>query len=183
MTARSLANDGPVGRAADGARPRLAVTDTFAAFYAAAYASVTAQLFAFLGDREEAEDVAQEAFLRAWQRWARLEGYADPVAWLRRVAWNLATSRWRRLRVAARALRRHGAAQPEPGLDADHVALVAALRELPGHHRQAVVMHYFGDLSAADIASELGVARNTVLSWLHRGRAQLAARLGVGDDA
>src|SRR5437016_2976755 len=100
MTVRSLANGEPIDRTAAKARSPIATTgDGFVALYSAAHGTLTSQLYAYLGDRKEAEDVVQEAFLRVWQRWGRLEGCADPMAWFRRVAWNLATSRWRRVRV------------------------------------------------------------------------------------
>jgi RNA polymerase sigma-70 factor (ECF subfamily) len=151
----------------------------FAEFYHAGYGRLAAQLCAYLGDAAEAEDVVQEAFLRAWRHWSKVRTYDDPVGWLRRVAWNLATSRLRRLTVAVRSLgplsARHRWAAP--ALEPDHVALVAALRLLPERHRLVVVLHYLADVSVADIAADLGVPRNTVLSWLHRGRARLAVQL------
>ncbi len=154
-------------------RPRL---DDFSEFYAAHFHSLTVQLFAHTGDLNEAQDVVQEAFCRALARWSRLVTYDDPVAWVRRVAWNLATSRWRRVRTAvsfARRQREESVPEPSP----DRVVLVAALARLPERQRQAVVLHYLADLPLSSIAQELGVAEGTVKSWLHRARAALADHL------
>jgi RNA polymerase sigma-70 factor (ECF subfamily) len=164
-----------------GGRP-IAPNDGFDAFYQLWYGRLAAQLHAYLGDRTEAEDVVQEAFVRTWQRWSTVGRYDDPVRWVRRVAWNLATSRLRRLAVAARVQRRHRAQTVAPP-DPDHVALVAALRRLPERHRRAVVLHHLADLPVADVCVEMGVPRGTVLSWLHRGRAQLAAYLVVSPSS
>jgi RNA polymerase sigma-70 factor (ECF subfamily) len=154
-------------------RPRL---DDFSEFYAAHFHSLTVQLFAHTGDLSEAQDVVQEAFCRALARWPRLVGYDDPIAWVRRVAWNLATSRWRRVRTSlAFARRQREEVMPEPS--PDRVALVAALSRLPDRHRRAVVLHYLADLPVSTIAAELDVAEGTVKSWLHRARTTLAAHL------
>ena len=151
----------------------------FDAFYAAHYLTLTTHLYAYCGDRQEAQDVVQEAFCRALVRWGRICTYDEPVAWVRRVAWNLATSNGRRSRVAA-AFRRRLRSEHVPEPSADRVALVAALRTLPAKQRQAVVLHYIADLPVNDIAAAMGVADGTVKSWLHRGRAALAVQLGPG---
>jgi RNA polymerase sigma-70 factor (ECF subfamily) len=151
----------------------------FDQFFQTWYGRLCAQMHAYLGDRTDAEDVTQEAFLRAWQRWPDVAGYQDPVAWVRRVAWNLATSRLRRIRTATRALRRERAPDPVPGADPEHVALVAALRRLPEQQRRVIVLHYIADLPVAEIADHLGVPKGTVVSWLHRGRTHLAGQLAV----
>jgi RNA polymerase sigma-70 factor (ECF subfamily) len=148
----------------------------FDELYQAHYADLVAMLHAFTGDLGEAQDLAQEAFCRAWQRWSALAAYDNPVAWIRRVALNLASSRWRRLRVADRHLRRERLAVVPP-LHPDHVALVAALRRLPADQRRALVLHHVMDLPVAEVAHELGVAVGTVKSWLHRGRTAMAAQL------
>ncbi|GIF77433.1 RNA polymerase sigma factor [Asanoa siamensis] len=166
----------PVPLAAD--KPPAEPLAEFDDFYRSSYSRLTSQLHAYLGDRAEAEDVAQEAFVRTWQRWSVVSEYEDPVSWVRRVAWNLATSRLRRVSAAARILRRYASAQVEPALDPDHVALVAALRKLPDRHRRAIVLHYLAGMPVAEVAADIGVPRGTVLSWLHRGRAQLAVHLG-----
>jgi RNA polymerase sigma factor (sigma-70 family) len=149
---------------------------SFAEIYAAHYADLTVQLYAYFGDRQEAQDVAQEAFCRALSRWNSVAGYDDPVSWIRRIAWNLAISRWRRARTALTFLRRQPSDEPQvAGPSPERVALIAALGELPPAQRRAIVLHYLADLTTAEIAVRERVAEATVRSWLHRGRAALAA--------
>ncbi|GAA1501167.1 SigE family RNA polymerase sigma factor [Dactylosporangium maewongense] len=156
-------------------RPPPAAAD-FDALYDARYGDVVAMVYALAGDLAEAQDLAQEAFCRAWQRWGDVSRYDDPLAWIRRVAANLATSRWRRGRVARAYLGRERTTDV-PALSPDHVALVAALRRLPKEQRRAVVLHHLIDLPVAEVAREMDAAVGTVKSWLHRGRAALAAEL------
>lgn len=160
----------------------VSVNDDFDQLYQAHYGNVVAMLFALTGDLAEAQDLAQEAFCRAWQRWQRIARYDDPLAWVRRVAANLAHSRWRRLRVARRHLRGERG-ESVPALGPDRVALVAALRLLPDPQRHAIVLHYVADLPVSEVARELAVPEGTVKSWLHRGRAALAVHLGEEDPA
>jgi RNA polymerase sigma-70 factor (ECF subfamily) len=148
--------------------------------YAAHYGDLTVQLYAYFGDRQEAQDVVQEAFCRAYSRWKAVSRYDDPVAWIRRVAWNLAVSRWRRTRTALNFLRKQRRDEAQlDGPGPDRVALIAALATLPDTHRRAMVLRYLADLTIAEIAEREGVAEGTVKSWLHRGRAALAAKLGA----
>jgi RNA polymerase sigma-70 factor (ECF subfamily) len=148
----------------------------FAEFYAARFDGLTVQLFAYTGDLALAQDLVQEAFTRAVSRWERLREYDDPGAWVRRVAFNLASSRWRRARTAlafASRQRAEHVAGPTP----DRVALIRALSTLPERHRRAVVLYHLAGLSAPEIAQQEQVAEATVRSWLHRGRAALAIAL------
>ncbi|THV27718.1 SigE family RNA polymerase sigma factor [Glycomyces paridis] len=147
----------------------------FTDLYEKHFSELAAQVCAYLGDATEAQDLVQEAFLRAWQRWDRVGGYEEPVAWVRRVAWNLATSRHRRNQVARKFLQKSSAPEPAPAASPDHVALVAALKQVPAKRRQALVMHYMADMTIAAIAKETGAREGTVKSWLHRGRKELAA--------
>jgi RNA polymerase sigma-70 factor (ECF subfamily) len=148
----------------------------FDGFYAAHFQSLTIQLYAYTNDLSAAQDVVQEAFCRAFARWPRVSGLDDPLAWVRRVAWNVATSQWRRARTAAQFVRKHREEHvPPPG--PDRVALARALSALPGRQRRAVILHYLGDLTILEIAAQEGVPEGTVKSWLHRGRTALAARL------
>ncbi|WP_051367061.1 SigE family RNA polymerase sigma factor [Hamadaea tsunoensis] len=166
---------------ADGVRARTGVgavgaVHDFDDLYAASFQGLTLQLYAYLGDLAEAQDVVQEAFCRAYARWKSIRDYEDPVLWVRRVAWNLATSRFRRQRTAVNFLRRQReekVAEPSP----DRVALVRALAKLPAQQRRAVVLHYMAQLSVAEIAQQEGAPEGTVKSWLSRGRAALAGQL------
>src|SRR5262245_43031128 len=125
------------------------------------------------GDHSIAQDLTQEAYIRAWQRWARLVHYDHPESWLRLVVTRLVTDRWRWLGVRRRAAVHTGQTTvPPPSEDA--VVLNAALRRLPVRQRQAIVMHYLMDMPIAEIAEETGVAVGTVKSWLSRGRDGLA---------
>jgi RNA polymerase sigma-70 factor, ECF subfamily len=148
----------------------------FDEFYATTFPVLRSQLFAYLGDHAEAQDVVQEAFCRAFSRWKRISGYQDPFAWVRRVAWNLASSRFRRRRTASRFLRGQRethSSEPSP----DRIVLVAALAKIPAQLRRAVVLHYIGELTIAEIAEQEDVAEGTVKSWLSRGRAALGEQL------
>ena len=158
-------------------------TRDFAAFYAATFGSLCAQLYVHTGSIAEAQDVVQEAFCRALPRWETISTYDDPAAWVRKVAWNLATSRWRRVRRLT-GLSHPDADRATPAPTPDRVALQIALGSLPARQRQAVVLHYLGGLPIAEIAEITGAAEGTVKSWLHRARAALAERLAdAGGDA
>jgi len=157
-------------------------TTSFEEFYAAHFQSLTIQLYAYTADLAAAQDLVQEAMCRALARWKRISAYEDPAGWVRRVAWNLAASRWRRARVASVYVHRQReefASEPSP----DRVALVRALATLPEQQRRAVILHYLADLPLGDIAEREGVAVGTVKSWLHRGRAALAIQLVDSGEA
>jgi RNA polymerase sigma-70 factor (ECF subfamily) len=147
-------------------------------FYTASYARVTGQVYAMIGNRDEAEECVQEAFARAWQHRRKLENAEHPEAWVRTTAYRLVVSRWRRVvrgrRPQDRAL---GAPAQAPAVSADHVALVAALAQLPEAQRQALVLHHIADLPVAEVARETGAPEGTVKARLSRGRAALAALL------
>jgi RNA polymerase sigma-70 factor (ECF subfamily) len=74
------------------------VPDDFGEFYEASYRRVVALVAAIVGDRHQAEDIAQEAFSRALTRWHRLARYELPEAWVRRVALRLTIDAARRTR-------------------------------------------------------------------------------------
>ena len=154
----------------------------FDELYAAHFDRLTVQLYAHTGDAALAQDLVQEAFCRALQRWDKLSTYDDPVGWVRRVAWNLASNRFHRTRRHFLFLR-HQREQHVPALNPDHVALTTALATLPPNHRKVVIMHYLADQSVAEIAQQCGVAEGTVKSWLHRGRTALAAAMSEQEGA
>ncbi|MFF9058903.1 SigE family RNA polymerase sigma factor [Streptomyces sp. NPDC101213] len=156
--------------------------DEFDAFYASAFPRLTGQLYAFTGDHGEAQDVVQEAFVRAWARRRRFLADSAPEAWIRTVAMRLAVSRWRRSRRWLELVRRTPPPEPAPGPDPGNAALVAALRELPEAQRRAIVLHHLCDLSVEQVASETRAPVGTVKARLARGRAKLAKRLAEYED-
>ena len=153
----------------------------FAEFYAARFRPLTIQLYGYVGDLAEAQDLMQEAFCRALMRWSKVSAFEDPEGWVRRVATNLAHSRWRRIK---RSFEVFGGGRPPilPGPSPEHVDLVAALLSLPDNQRRAVVMYYLGDMPVSEIASVVGAAEGTVKSWLHRGRTALAKQLSIKEE-
>lgn len=144
--------------------------------------SVLRQLVLLTGDRSEAEDVMQEAFERAWLGWSEVRDCASPEAWVRAVAHRLAISRWRRLRNASAAWLRKGPHMDVASGEAEHVALVAALRQLPTKQRVAIVLHHLADLPVNEVARETGSSVSAVKQQLVRGRAALAGFLTAADD-
>jgi RNA polymerase sigma factor (sigma-70 family) len=129
--------------------------------------------FRILGDRGDAEDVAQESLARAHDRWARL--MAQPQGWVVRVATNLAIDRYRR-----RSRRVTG--ERELSLVDAHLAermdLARAIGRLPRRQREVVVLRYLADWSEADVARALACSPGTVKVHAFRGLAALRSVLG-----
>jgi hypothetical protein len=102
----------------------------FDEFYEANVQRLTLTLYAYTADLHLAQDCVQEAFTRAWPRWQRLVAYDNPAAWIRRVAMNIASSRWQRMRAA----RAHAHLHRDTVVDGpgpERVALARALATLP----------------------------------------------------
>jgi RNA polymerase sigma-70 factor (ECF subfamily) len=155
-----------------------AVAEVFEDFFRTTGPKLVALGYVFTGDRAQAQDLAQETLLRAWQRWEAVSAYDDPAAWCRRVLCNLATSEWRKA-ARRQALPPSTTVSPEPDVEA--MELARALDTLPPPQRTAIVLHDAGDLSVAAVALELEVPEGTVRSWLSRGRKALAAELSLSD--
>jgi RNA polymerase sigma-70 factor (ECF subfamily) len=152
----------------------LADTEGFDELYRASRDRLAVQLAALTGNASDANDVVQEAFMRAWLRWGTIGGYEDPEAWVRRVAHNLAVSRWRKARKLVLQASVSVARTESPG---PRVPILAALQALPVAERRAIVLHHVAGLPVTDLATELRVPEGTVKSWLSRGRSRLATEL------
>jgi RNA polymerase sigma-70 factor (ECF subfamily) len=129
-------------------------------------------LFLVSGDLQRAEDCAQEAFIRAWQRWPKLTG-DDPASWVYAVGWRLCIDEWRsgrrrRARMEKTAESRR-ADVPPPGAE-EARALIAALSP---SQRSVVVLFYVEDLAVDDVARILRLPTGTVKSRLSRAREKL----------
>jgi RNA polymerase sigma-70 factor (sigma-E family) len=132
--------------------------------------------FRVLGDRGDAEDVAQDALARAHLRWDRLSG--QPEGWVVTVATNLAIDRHRHRR--RRPVPRRGEALGLVEIHlAERVDLARALRRLSRRQREVVVLRYLADWSERDVADALGCSPGAVKVHATRGLAALRELLGV----
>jgi RNA polymerase sigma factor (sigma-70 family) len=137
-----------------------------------------------LGENAEAEDVAQETFLRAWKQapsWR--PGAARFDTWLHRVALNLCYDRLRRRRETLMEsppeVADDGPA-PDRGLEAADVGrrVARAMQGLPERQREAIVLCHYQDLGAAEASRLMGVSIEALESLLSRGRRALRVALG-----
>jgi RNA polymerase sigma-70 factor, ECF subfamily len=142
----------------------------FEAFYAAHFARVVGAAYLMTGNREEARDLAQETFARAYERWETVSGYDEPAAWLQRVVANLATSWRRRQRFRAKeALLRSTVPAPE----VPDPAIVRALLRLTPAQRSVIVLRFYADQSVAQVSEILGKRPGTVRALTSQGLSRL----------
>lgn len=157
----------------------------FDAFCVAAYPRLVGALSHVCGEPAVAEELAQEALVRAHQRWIDVAAMASPIGWTVHVGANLARSHLRRRRLERRVQGQHG-----PGGDghhhdpdgADTVATRRAVASLPAAQREAVVLRHVVGLSAEEIGATLGVPAATIRKRTERGLATLRTQL-ASDDA
>lgn len=151
------------------------------------------------GNDAQAEDIAQEVFLRAHRRFDELRDNPRAAGWLKTVATNLTfthLTRYRKRWVFFSQLGGADDSDDEPAIDfaaeesvvenvredERHEYVEAALRELPEHQRVPLVLYHFEDMSYEDIAQRLKVSLAKIKTDIHRARAALAtilARRGI----
>ncbi|HYF46234.1 MAG TPA: SigE family RNA polymerase sigma factor [Acidimicrobiales bacterium] len=157
--------------------------DEPAAFCRAIRDRLVGSLTLHCGDRAVAEELAQEALVRTWERWDQVGAMASPEAWTYRTAFNLASSWGRRRSAERRANRRHGP-RPEAVAVVDTSTIEAvrsAVAALPPKQRSAVVCRFYLAMTVAETAETLGCAEGTVKSATHQALASLRAA-GLVDD-
>jgi RNA polymerase sigma-70 factor (sigma-E family) len=139
----------------------------------------------FVDDRNAAEDLVQEAFIRFARAATRLEDQGKAAAYLRSIVLNLARDHNRRGLVS---LRHHLPFDPTAALLEDEVALredqqrvIDALRGLPRRQRDCLVLRYYSELGIEAIAATLGVSANSVKTHLRRGLDALERRLTAAE--
>ena len=146
------------------------------------YARVFRTAFLVTGDGQEAADVTQEAFARAYERWRTVSHAERPGAWVQRVAVNLALTWRRRQRLRDReSLTAAPYPSEEPTLPDPE--LFAALRALPPQQRAAVVLRHWADLSIEETARTLGKRPGTVKALTSQGLAKLRDLLSDQEEA
>ncbi|MDX6215734.1 MAG: hypothetical protein QOG99_1318 [Frankiales bacterium] len=152
--------------------------DRLTELYTAHYRSLV-RLAAFLtGDRDNAEEVEQDAYVKVHGSWRGLREPDKAEAYLRTAVVNLSWSRLRRRQVAAKhlpePLRDVASAESSAMRTVQREAVLQALHQLPRRQREAVVLRYYGDLSEAQTADAMGCSVGAVKS--HTSRAMAALR-------
>jgi RNA polymerase sigma factor (sigma-70 family) len=136
-------------------------------------------------DRNAAEDIVQEAFIRLARSASRIAALDKAASYLRSIVLNLCRDHNRRGLVS---LRHHLPADDVQATFEDEIVLrddqrevIDALRQLPLRQRDCVVLRYYFELGVAEIADTLGVSSNSVKTHLKRGMAALGRILGADD--
>jgi RNA polymerase sigma-70 factor (sigma-E family) len=148
-----------------------------ALLYERHYAELVRLAFALTSDWDLAEELAQEAFARAWRSWGNIRDQQAAPAYLRTIVVNLARRSLRRRLQERRAWPDAGdvqAADPAESID-----LLRALARLPARKRACVVLRFYMDLSEADTAAALGVSVGTVKSQTAKALQRLLAEPGT----
>jgi len=136
-------------------------------------------------DTPTAEEVVQDAFVAMHDAWQRLRDAENALAYLRQAVVNRSKSVLRHRTVVDRNLAKTTPDMPSAEHGAlvllERSAVVAALRDLPGRQREAIVLRYYADLTEAEIAATMGISRGAVKS--HTARGMIALRSALEQDS
>ncbi|MBJ7358297.1 MAG: SigE family RNA polymerase sigma factor [Nocardioides sp.] len=159
--------------------------------YAAHWRRLVRLSVLLLHDQGAAEEVVQDAFVAMHGRWSHLRDPDKALAYLRQAVVNRSRSALRHRGVAERHAGRQPPPADEPPSDdgiagaGRRTAVLDALRRLPDRQREVLALRYYLDLSEAEIAETLGIARGSVKAHASRGaaalRGLLADQLSEGD--
>lgn len=168
------------GRDTPGADALVGRAAGFDAFVAAHGPRLLRTAYLLAGDHGAAEDLLQDTLVRAWDRWSRVSGADQPLAYVHRMLVNASVSRWRALRLRQGGERLVAtppelAAADPAGRDEEVWRLVSTL---PPRQRAVVVLSYYEDLADAQVAETLGCATGTVKSQRAKALRALRGRLG-----
>jgi RNA polymerase sigma-70 factor (ECF subfamily) len=147
----------------------------FEAFFEENRARLFGALCLVTGNRHEAEEIAQDAFLKLWERWDRVSGLEDPTGFLFRTAMNVFRNRARRAGLAVRRVL--GVAPTVDDLTGvEHRdEMVRAMRLMTPHQRAALVLTGYLGYSSEEAAKVLGIRASTVRALATKGRASARA--------
>src|ERR1700693_88063 len=158
----------------------------FERLYQTSYGKILGTLTAMLGDRAAAEDCVQDAFERAYRKWAEWQPIAPAEAWVHRIAINAAVSYQRkmRLREVGEVIRRIGRPSlgPDPQEQVERRDLADALAQLPPKQAAAIVLRHYHGYTNRAIAQALGIPERTVASRLAVAKSRLRVMLQHSND-
>jgi RNA polymerase sigma factor (sigma-70 family) len=147
--------------------------DGFEEFFEEHYGAVVRAVFLAVGNRDRAEDLAQEAFARAYRRWRSVRAMDNPVAWIYVVALNAERKRWRREGERDTAPDVESVAVDPATTVVTRVALERAVGELTPRQRSAVVAALPGRPQRWETAQVMGCAEGTVKATVHQALRRL----------
>ena len=159
---------------------------SFDAFVAARLAALVRFAAVLAGDPDLAQDVVQDALVRAYARWPRIEGMDQPEAFVRRMivneylSWRRRFTRRRVLGAAAVGARAQHIVDDHADASADRTDLMRRLARLPPRQRAVLVLRYYEGLSTGQIADLLGCSAGAVRAYHSRAMATL--RITAGRD-
>ena len=162
--------------------PEAGVASPFEEFFLAEHERLFQALYLLTGDLQEADDLAQEAFLRAYERWDRVGSMDSPTGYVYRTAFNLHRSRLRALVVRARGVFAAVPADDLSGTVATSHDVQRALSQLPRGQQEALILTEWLGLGSEEAGRVLGIDASSVRGRLHRGRASLRELLGEPDE-
>jgi RNA polymerase sigma-70 factor (ECF subfamily) len=162
--------------------PEVGAASVFEEFFLAQHERLFQALYLLTGDRSEADDLAQEALLRAYERWDRVGAMESPAGYVYRTALNLHRSQLRRLIVRARRVFASIPAEDLSGPVAASQDVRRALAQLPRGQRDALILVGWLGLGSEEAGRVLGIDASSVRGRLHRGRASLRDQLGDHDE-
>ena len=154
--------------------------ELFTTFVASRSTALLRTAYLLTGDHAQAEDLLQTALAKTYLAWSRIDDIGAVEAYVRRVMVTTNVSWWRRLRgreVLVASAPEHGPAADETGRADDRDTMWRLLLDLPAKQRTALVLRYWGGLSEAEIAREMGCAPGTVKTHASRGLAALRSRI------
>jgi RNA polymerase sigma factor (sigma-70 family) len=173
MTGSIVASDSPLDE--------LEASRTFEVFYEAEARTLFRRLWLVTGNRAEAEELMQDAFLVVWERWDRVGGMDDAVGYLYRTAMNLFRKRYRRAMLAVR--RTVGLVPANDDFsDADDRQVVRhVLATIPPRQRAALVLTEMLGFTTKESGHALGVTDATIRSLTRHGRDAFRKVMEVDD--
>lgn len=155
---------------------------TFESFFEDQKERLLRALSIITGSRAEAEDLAQEAFTRVFERWEKVAAMEDPAGYLHRTAMNLFRNQYRRARVALVRAVGLGPVQDVFKRVDDRDAATRALGALTARQRAALVLTEALGYSGEETGRLLGIKASTVWALTHQARAALRGTAEVTDD-
>jgi len=155
----------------------------FRDFFESEYERMFHTLFLTCGNREEAEDLTQEAMARAFEHWDRVRAAQSPARYVYKIAFNLLRRRRQRAALGRLLLRREVEREDSIAKVERRAGIVEVLLELPLGQREALVLVDWWGMSSTEAGRILGIKPASVRSRLHRGRTALRKLLGGEDDA